>query len=134
MADLRPQRRIEELEGDREALEHIARALEGRVLPLIWCSAAARAGSRGRGAAARPAQSLKILLEAMPAAIGILAGGALIHVNSAFAYAFGYRSASELIEAGGSDAILPTAPLVHAKTTAPSACAPVDALTRSRRS
>ena len=31
MADLRPQRRIEELEGDREALEHIARALEGRV-------------------------------------------------------------------------------------------------------
>ncbi len=30
MADLRPQRRIED--GDREALEHIARALEGRVL------------------------------------------------------------------------------------------------------
>ena len=26
-------RRIEELDGDREALEHIARALEGRVLP-----------------------------------------------------------------------------------------------------
>src|SRR4029078_4367668 len=31
MAD--PQRRIEELEGDREALEHIARALESRILP-----------------------------------------------------------------------------------------------------
>ncbi len=42
----------------------------------------------------------------MPAAVGILAEGALAHANSAFAYAFGYPSAAELIEAGGLDAIL----------------------------
>src|SRR5215470_13969909 len=63
MADLRLQRRMEQLEGDREALEHIARALEGRVLPLpampdidrptdeIW-------------ELALGAQGLKVLLEA----------------------------------------------------------------------
>ena len=33
MADLRMNRRIEEPSGDREALEHIARALEGRTIP-----------------------------------------------------------------------------------------------------
>ena len=33
MADLRVNRRIEEPSGDREALEHIARALEGRASP-----------------------------------------------------------------------------------------------------
>ncbi len=115
MTDLRLKRRIED--GDREALEHIARALEGRVLP------GAKAGdaspiSNGEAAAdeKRPApihelslqaSSLQILLEAMPAAIGILQDGALTYVNSAFAYAFGYRSPSELAEAGGLDAILP---------------------------
>ena len=36
--------------------------------------------------------SLEVLLEAMPAAIGILAHGDLVHANAAFAYAFGYRS------------------------------------------
>ena len=40
--------------------------------------------------------SLKTLLEAMPAAIGILARDGLIHANAAFAYAFGYRSSSRI--------------------------------------
>jgi signal transduction histidine kinase len=47
------------------------------------------------------------LIEAMPVAIGILESDTLNTVNSAFAYAFGYRSPAELIEAGGLDAILP---------------------------
>ena len=79
-----------------------------------------RAGSCRCRAAAEPSEEtiqaaeltlaphgIKLLLEAMPAAIGLLAHGRLIHANSAFAYAFGYRSLSELIEAGGLEAILP---------------------------
>ena len=131
MADLRLQRRMEQLDGDREALEHIARALEGRVLPL---------------AAAEPSEEtiqvaeftlaphgIKLLLEAMPAAIGLLAHGRLIHANSAFAYAFGYRSLSELIEAGGLEAILPHGMAALVSETESERSAPVDALTRSRR-
>jgi PAS domain-containing protein len=53
---------------------------------------------------------LVALLEAMPAAISILADGNLIHANAAFAYAFGYRSFAELFEAGGLDAIVPGGP------------------------
>ena len=105
MADLRSQRRIEELEGDREALEHIARALEGRVLPGPGAIATSQAARPADSLALTPA-GLAILLESMPAAVGILAGGALIHINTAFAYAFGYRSASELIDAGGLAAIV----------------------------
>jgi len=76
---------------------------------------------------------LKILLEAMPAAVGILARGKLAYANAAFAYAFGYRSQSELLEAGGLDAILPggSTAIHHEGDVARSA--PVDALTRSRR-
>jgi signal transduction histidine kinase len=78
-------------------------------------------------------QGLKILLEAMPAAVGILARGKLAYANAAFAYAFGYRSQSELLEAGGLDAILPggSTAIHHEGDVARSA--PVDALTRSRR-
>jgi signal transduction histidine kinase len=66
----------------------------------------------------------------MPAAIGLLHGGALIYINSAFAYAFGYRSASELMEAGGLDAILPGgASLLQCEADD----GRIDALTRSRR-
>jgi signal transduction histidine kinase len=131
MADLRPQRRLEQLDGDREALEHIARALEGRVLP-------------GPGAVPPPepeaetaaltldAGSLKLLLEAMPAAIGMLGRDGLIYANSAFAFAFGYRSPSELLAAGGLDAVLPDgAPL--AAENGSGRCAPREAFTRSRR-
>ncbi len=131
MADLRLQRRGEELEGDREALEHIARALEGRVLPGPGSAAFPNASDPAEALALTP-QSLKLLLEAMPAAIGILVRGVLVHVNTAFAYAFGYRSASELIEAGGLDAILADgAALIHQNGAERSA--PIDALTRSRR-
>jgi signal transduction histidine kinase len=106
MADPGHPRRIGEVPTDREALEHIARALKGRVL-------------RGPGAAAPPHQpsdlaelgfsfeSLKSLFEAMPAAIAILARGRLAHANAAFAYAFGYRSFAEMAEAGGLDTIIP---------------------------
>jgi signal transduction histidine kinase len=132
MADLRPQRRIDELEGDREALEHIARALEGRILPGPGSTPLPEA-SEGLDAITLTPQSLKILLEAMPAAVAILAHGKLIYANAAFAYAFGYRSALELLDAGGLDAILPrgSADIQHEQGIARSA--PVDAFTRSRR-
>ena len=68
-----------------------------------------------------------MLLEAMPAAIGILERDGLIYANTAFAFAFGYRSPVELLEAGGLRAILPTARR-SPKATAPSAAR------RSRRS
>jgi signal transduction histidine kinase len=131
MADLRLQRRMEQLDGDREALEHIARALEGRVLPL----AAAEPSEETIQAAefTLAPHGVKLLLEAMPAAIGLLAHGRLIHANSAFAYAFGYRSLSELIEAGGLEAILPRGMAALVSETESERSAPVDALTRSRR-
>ena len=131
MADLRPQRRIEGLEGDREALEHIARALEGRVVSLPGAVTLPAPQAEAEALTLDPA-SLKILLEAMPAAIGILAREQLIYANSAFAFAFGYRSLSELLEAGGLDAILPSGvPLTQ--DNGAGRCAPVEALTRSRR-
>jgi len=132
MADLRPQRRIEELEGDREALEHIARALESRILPGRGLTPLPTI-NEGLDAITLAPQGLKILLEAMPAAVGILARGKLAYANAAFAYAFGYRSQSELLEAGGLDAILPggSTAIHHEGDVARSA--PVDALTRSRR-
>ena len=140
MADLRLQRRIED--GDREALEHIARALEGRVLlgpgakpPLP------EATEPPKPTETRPEEnplslapeSLKVLLEAMPAAIGLLRGGALVYLNSAFAYAFGYRSPSELSEAGGLDAILPGGPALLSCEEDTGRTSEIDALTRSRR-
>jgi len=131
MADLRPQRRIEELEGDREALEHIARALEGRVLPGPGSPPPAEEGN-GLEALTLTPQGLKLLLEAMPAAVGMLAHGALAYANTAFANAFGYRSSAEMLEAGGLGAILPGGAFLQPeKGTERSA--PIDALTRSRR-
>jgi signal transduction histidine kinase len=130
MADLRLHRRIDQLEGDREALEHIARALEGRVLPGPGSSPADE-GAGPLSLQLTP-QGLKVLLEAMPAAVGILVGSALVYVNAAFAYAFGYRSAAELIEAGGLDALLADGAAL-ARLNGAERSAPVDALTRSRR-
>jgi signal transduction histidine kinase len=131
MADLRPQRRLEQVEGDREALEHIARALEGRVLPGPGAVALPEPQAEAEALTLEPV-SLKTLLEAMPAAIGILGSDGLIYANTAFAFAFGYRSPSELLEAGGLDAILPnSAPLTQDNDAERSA--PIEALTRSRR-
>lgn len=130
MADLRLHKRIDQLDGDREALEHIARALEGRVLPGPGSSPAGATDS------AEPLhltpQNLELLLEAMPAALGILAAHNLVFANAAFAYAFGYRSAAELIEAGGLDALLAdgaTLAQLNGAERSPS----VEAFTRSRR-
>jgi signal transduction histidine kinase len=137
MADLRPQRRIED--GDREALEHIARALEGRVLfgpgakPLPQePTDTAQATNTPRPLALQP-EALRLLLEAMPAAIGLLQGGTLIYLNSAFAYAFGYRSPAELMEAGGIDAVLPGGSSLLQCGDGSGQTGEVDALTRSRR-
>ena len=119
------------MEGDREALEHIARALEGRVLPGPGAVALPEPQAEAEALTLEP-MSLKTLLEAMPAAIGILGSDGLIYANTAFAFAFGYRSPSELLEAGGLDAILPNgAPLTQDNGAERSA--PIEALTRSRR-
>ncbi|MEE8633698.1 MAG: HAMP domain-containing sensor histidine kinase [Methyloceanibacter sp.] len=137
MGDLRPQRHIED--GDREALEHIARALEGRILlgPGAKSPAAETSDPQKSTEADSPLallpESLRLLLEAMPAAIGLLQAGTLTYINSAFAYAFGYRAPAELLEAGGLNAILPggASSLQCDKDTGRTG--EVDALTRSRR-
>ena len=127
MPDLKLNRRGEEPDRDREALEHIARALESRRFERP------AEGASGEEAAEvfLTQQSLNSLLEAMPAAAGILFGGTLAHANSAFANAFGYPSAAELIEAGGLGAILGEGKVPSEAGPEPSA--PVEALTRSRR-
>jgi signal transduction histidine kinase len=132
MADLRPQRRIDELEGDREALEHIARALEGRVLPGPGSVAPEQDNDKSSTLALAP-QGIVTLLEAMPAAIGLAAEGALVHINSAFAFAFGYRSPAELIEAGGLAALIPNGGDLIQRANGAERSAPTEALTRSRR-
>ncbi len=137
MGDLRPQRHIED--GDREALEHIARALEGRVLlgPGAKSPAAETSdpqkSTETENPLALPPEGLRLLLEAMPAAIGLLQAGALTYINSAFAYAFGYRSPAELLEAGGLDAILPGGASSLQCEEDTGRTGEVDALTRSRR-
>ena len=132
MAELRLHRRIEELEGDREALEHIARALEGRVLLGPGAVASPEASDRTDALALSP-HSVALLLEAMPDAVGVVAKGALVHANAAFAYAFGYRSLAELIEAGGLDAVLPGSGALFSHVEGPERTPPIDAVTRSRR-
>jgi signal transduction histidine kinase len=132
MADLRPQKRIDELEGDREALEHIARALEGRVRPRPGSAAPIAATPRADAVSLTP-EGLVLLLEAVPAAVGILAGGKLVHVNAAFAYAFGYRSTSDLMEAGGLNAILPGESNLTQYENGAGRTVPLEALSRSRR-
>jgi signal transduction histidine kinase len=129
MADLRLHRRINQLDGDQEALEHIARALEGRVLPGPGSSPDDESDIEPLHLTS---QGLKVLLEAMPAAVGILVGNGLVHANTAFAYAFGYRSAAELIDAGGLDVLL-TDSAALAQVNGAERSAPIDALTRSRR-
>jgi len=139
MADLRPRRRSED--GDREALEHIARALEGRVLfgpgaktPLPEnVDAAEPKDIDAASPLALQPEALRLLLEAMPAAIGLFRGGTLSYLNSAFAYAFGYRSPAELMEAGGIDAILPGGAALLQCDDGTGRTGEVDALTRSRR-
>jgi signal transduction histidine kinase len=123
MPDLKLNKRAEEPDPDREALEHIARALETRRF---------QRPDDGEGEAPEfflPAQSLKALLEGVPVAVAILTRGALAEANSAFANAFGYPSAAELMEAGGLGAILGDGKLPDEAGAERS----LEALTRSRR-
>ena len=120
MPDLKLNKRAEEPDPDREALEHIARALERRRF---------QRPDDGEGEAPEfflPPQSLKALLEGVPIAVAILTRGALAEANSAFANAFGYPSAAELIEAGGLGAILGDGKLPDEAGAEPS----LEALTR----
>ncbi len=133
MADRAPSRPIGETQADREALEHIARAVQGRV--LRGPGSLTPAGALGLEMVALNRSSLEALLEAMPAAIAILARGALIHANAAFAYAFGYRSQEELQSAGGLEAILPGGAALLRGSAEPghAGIVAIDALTRGRR-
>jgi signal transduction histidine kinase len=106
MADPGNTPRIREMPTDREALEHIARALKGRVLRGPGTAVPVH-GPSDLEALGFTLPSLNAMLEAMPAAIGVVAQGGLAHANAAFAYAFGYRSFAELAKAGGLEAIIP---------------------------
>jgi len=122
-----------DLHADREALEHIARAVQGRV--LRGPGSLSPAGALGLETLSLSRASIEALLEAMPAAIGILAHGDLVHANAAFAYAFGYRSFDELASAGGLEAIVPggVALLNASAHNGRERTVAVEALTRGRR-
>ncbi|HEY6656821.1 MAG TPA: ATP-binding protein [Methyloceanibacter sp.] len=121
------------MHADREALEHIARAVQGRV--LRGPGSLSPAGALGLETLSLSRASIEALLEAMPAAIGILAHGDLVHANAAFAYAFGYRSFDELASAGGLEAIVPggVALLNASAQNGRERTVAVEALTRGRR-
>jgi signal transduction histidine kinase len=124
-------RRAGEGQADREALEHIARAVQGRV--LRGPGSLTPAGALGLETLALSHASIEALLEAMPAAIGVLVNGDLVHANAAFAYAFGYRSYTELEIAGGLETVVPGARALFAGEPAQERAVAVDALTRGRR-
>ena len=122
-----------EVQADREALEHIARAVQGRV--LRGPGTLSPAGALGLETLSLSRASIEALLEAMPAAIGILTHGDLVHANAAFAYAFGYRSFDELASAGGLEAIVPggVSLLNEGAANGSARTVAVQALTRGRR-
>ena len=122
-----------EVQADREALEHIARAVQGRV--LRGPGTLSPAGALGLETLSLSRASIEALLEAMPAAIGILTHGDLVHANAAFAYAFGYRSFDELASAGGLEAIVPggVSLLNEGAANGSARKVAVQALTRGRR-
>jgi signal transduction histidine kinase len=122
-----------DVQSDREALEHIARAVQGRV--LRGPGSLSPAGALGLDTLALSRASIEALLEAMPVAIGIFAHGDLVHANAAFAYAFGYRSFDELAIAGGLAAIVPggAALLNEGAEASRERSVAVEVLTRGRR-
>lgn len=139
MADARQSLRLQPAEGehvqeDREALEHIARMLEGRVVraPSSALSNLSTDPPERSEPLALNERAFKQLLEGMPAAIAVLEGPNLLHANAAFAYAFGYRSLDELLEAGGLSAIIPGAGESLGQSNADRIVS-LDALTRGRR-
>ena len=133
MVDLIQPRPKGDIQADREALEHIARAVRGRV--VRGSGSLSQAGALGFETLALSRASIEALLEAMPAAIGIFTHGDLVHANAAFAYAFGYRSFDELAAAGGLEAIVPGGmPLLNAGAhLSRDRTVRADALTRGRR-
>ena len=122
-----------DMHADREALEHIARAVQGRV--LRGPGSLSPAGALGLETLSLSRASTEALLEAMPAAIGILVHGDLVHANAAFAYAFGYRSFDELASAGGLEAVVPggVALLNASAQNGGERTVAVEGLTRGRR-
>ena len=133
MADPAQPRRLGDTQADREALEHIARAVQGRILP--GPGSLTPAGALGLKPLSLSRASIEALLEAMPAAIGILTHGDLVHANAAFAYAFGHRSFEELRAAGGLAAVVPggSSLLRPDPETRRERSIAVEALTRGRR-
>ncbi len=131
-ANLGPDRRREEpaADPDREALEHIARALESRRFQKQAQSDLHERPEPNTELFLTP-ENLKALLEGIPAAAGTLVSGTLTHANSAFANAFGYPSAEELLDAGGLDAILSDGTVLAREASGPNES--VDALTHSKR-
>jgi signal transduction histidine kinase len=131
--DVAEPRRAPAPQSDREALEHIARAVQGRV--LRGPASLTPAGALGLETLSLSRASIEALLEAMPAAIGILANGDLVHANAAFAHAFGHRSYDELCGAGGLEAVVPDGFALLRSTTDTSheRVVAVEALTRGRR-
>jgi signal transduction histidine kinase len=125
------ERRSEEPEGDpdREALEHIARALESRRFQNA--DDLPHKQSESKSELFFTPENLETLLEGIPAAVGILTNGMLAYANSTFANAFGYPSAEELLEAGGLDALLSDGTVFAQDPAARNV--PVDAFTRSKR-
>lgn len=130
MADAQIPKSFEDVRADREALEHIARALEGSLAGEVAAASAPRTADRLEALNLKP-ETLRPLFEAMPAGLGLLAGTTLVHANAAFAYAFGYGSFQELLEAGGLEAILPGGVAPANGDEKRRLC--VDALTRGRR-
>jgi signal transduction histidine kinase len=128
MAEAR-QSRLREVQGDREALEHIARMLEGRVLR----SPGADEDCEVTGCPALSHEGLALLLDALPSAVGIVASDRLVHANAAFAYVFGYRSFDELSSAGGLDAIVPDGSAMFSGEAGAKRSVTLEALTRGRR-
>lgn len=98
---------------DQEALAAIARRIAdgkkpGPVAsePTNGADAAAVGGEAAADRALAP-EAVAGLLEILPGGVAICLGGRLVQSNDAFALAFGYRSAAELIAAGGFAAIFP---------------------------
>ncbi|XSG80936.1 MAG: sensor histidine kinase [Methyloligella sp. ZOD6] len=112
------QQQSDELDEDRKALEHIARALSQPAE-----ASATETEQRQEGdmlAGALESGTLAALIDALPTAIALMEDGELLHGNAAFANAFGYRHFGELRKAGGLETILP-AGLENAETILTSA-------------
>jgi signal transduction histidine kinase len=133
MVDPAMLRNVPEVLQDRETLEHIARAVQGRV--LRGPGSLPPTAALGLETLSLNRASLEALIEAMPAAIAILSHGTLIHANAAFAYAFGYGSCAELNVAGGLNAVMPDGTSSLTPDGAPSGqrMIAMDAMTRGRR-